>query len=267
MDKSISVYFGYLTNPKERLQKIKDAGFDSIITSADPKWDWQNGTLPTQLKLAKKLKLKTSSLHAAYDDSQLKYFFEEGVVGDKVEKNIIKDLKLAKKYGFKSLVVHFIGKPSLVGIERIKRILTVCQKVKIPLAVENLKNSKVIDYIFDHISDKYLGLCYDAGNNHAYDPAKDYLAEYGNRLVAVHLHDNDGCNGQYTLDQFGTIDWKVLAKKLAHCKEVSLDYELLMHNHNNRMTEELALTMCYKNACKLEDMINKERQKLLNKKG
>ncbi len=261
MDKGISIYFGYLSEPQERLRKIKEAGFTTIITSPDQKWDWQNGELKQQLKWIKKLGLKLSSLHSSYDSTQLKYFFQEGVVGDKQEKTWIKELKLCKKYGFSSLVVHLKGKPSVVGLERLRRILKVCNKLRVPLAIENLDYPKLFDYVFHNIKDPYLCFCYDSGHNHAYDPERNYLAEYGDKLVALHLHDNDGTEDQHTLNQYGTINWKKMAKDLAKCPSVPLDYELLMHKHSSKITEELALAMCYKNACELELMIQNAKLK------
>ena len=261
MDKGISVYFGYLSNPVERFQKIKDAGFTTIITSADQKWDWQNGELKQQLKLVKQFGLKLSSLHSSYNSKELKYFFEKGHIGDKQEKTLIKEVKMCKKYGFTSLVVHLKGTPSLLGLTRLRRILKVCNKTKIPLAIENLDYPELFDYVFKHINDPYLCFCYDAGHNHAYDPERDYLSEYGDKLVALHLHDNDGTEDQHTLNQYGTTDWKKIAKSLAKCPSVPLDYELLMHKHRGKITEELALSMCYKNACDLERLINKEINK------
>ena len=44
------------------------------------------------------------------------------------------------------------------------------------------------------------------------------------------MHDNDGTADQHTLNEFGTIDWDNLAKKLSKRKnvleDISLDYEI-----------------------------------------
>lgn len=262
MEKGISVYFGFLDNPKSRLEKIKQAGFTTIITSPDTKFDWQNGTLKSQVKMAKKLGLKLSSLHASYDVSLLKYFFEEGQIGDKIERQLIKEIKIAKKYGFRCVVEHILGVPNKIGIDRMKRILKVCKKYDTPIAIENIDNVKALDYLFANIDDPYLKFCYDSGHNNVFDPERDYLKEYGDRLIALHLHDNDGKADLHTLNQYGTIDWQDIATRLAKCPSVPLDYELLLHKHNAKLTEDLTLEMCYKNACKLENMIQKAKKQI-----
>lgn len=261
MDKGISVYFGFLGDIKQRLIEIKETGFTTIMTNADSKFDWQNGTIKKQVKLIKKVGLKLDSLHASYEVSQLKYFFEEGPVGDKLEKNLIKDIKIAKKYGFRCVVVHFKGNKTQIGLQRIKRVLVYCNKYKVPLAVENIDADKTFDFIFNNISDPYLRFCYDSGHNKIFDPERNYLREFGDKLVALHLHDNDGISDQHTLNQFGVIDWKEIAKDLAQCENLPpLDYELLLHKHNAKLTQSITLNMCYKNACKLEDMIKLEKR-------
>jgi len=257
MDKGISVYYGFLTDPKGRLDEISNAGFTSIMASPEAKFDWQNGKLKDQVKRAKKNNLKLSSLHASYDNATLKYFFEEGSVGDKLEKQLIKEIKIAKKFGFRCVVAHMLGTPKQVGLDRLYRVLKVCKKCNVPLAIENIDNVKPLDYIMANIKDPYLGFCYDSGHNHCFTPDRDFLTEYGDRLLALHLHDNDGTSDQHTLNQYGTIDWQDIAKKLAKCPEVPLDYELILHKHNAKLTPTMALDMCYKNACKLETMIKK----------
>ena len=258
LDKGITVYFGYLGDFKERLLRIKNAGFTCVTTAIDHKFEWQNGKLAKQVKLIKKVGLKLSSLHASYDSQMLKNLFEDNEAGEQITKTLISEVKLAKKYGFTSLVIHLDGVGSQIGIDRLNRVLDVCKKCKMPLAVENNNDSKIIDYVFKHIDNSYLCFCYNSGHNHCFDPKKDYLKEYGHRLVALHLNDNNGESDQHTLNQYGTIDWDKIAKGLAHSNLASLDYELLMHKHGAKITEELTRSLCYKNACKLERAIKKE---------
>ena len=46
----IRFYFGYNIEPELRAKLISDAGFKSIITSADKKYNKQNGTIAKQVK-------------------------------------------------------------------------------------------------------------------------------------------------------------------------------------------------------------------------
>lgn len=264
MEKGISLFFGFNTELKKRLQNIKNAGFTSIITSADKRFDYQNGTLKKQVKEIKKIGLKLSSLHSSYKSELLPEFFNQGTIGDKMEKQLKKEVNLAKKFGFKSVVVHLNGTPSNIGVERIKRILKVCEKCKVPLAIENLcdqSNSDVIDCLFNNIKNEYLKFCFDSGHNNAYIKNRNFVKEFKDKIVALHLHDNDGNNDQHTLNQFGTINWNSIAKNLAKCTNItSLDYEIFMNITNSPLTEEETLKLCYQNAVELEKMIEKYKK-------
>lgn len=255
MDKGISTFFGFEGNIKERLKKVKQAGFTCIITSADKKFKNQNGTLKQQVKIAKKLGLKLSSLHSSYVESELKYFFEDCKIGDKIESRLKKEVKIAKKFGFTCLVVHLIGEPNLVGINRLNRILKVCEKYDLPLAIENIDHPKTFDYVFENINNKYLCFCYDSGHNHVFERKRNHLKEFGNKLVAIHLSDNNGTCDQHTLNQFGSINWKKVAQQLKQANKVSLDYELIMLKNKDKLNEDEVLERCFKNACELEKLL------------
>ena len=189
--------------------------------------------------------------------------FENGKIGDKLEKNLIRDIKIAHKYCFKCVVAHMDGENNYIGIERLKRVLVYARKYKIPLAIENINNNNSLDYIFENLEDEYLKFCFDSGHQHTFSPNRDILNEYGEKLVTLHLHDNDGTADQHTLNQFGNIDWDNLAKNLAKYNPVSLDYELLLYSMPKNITEDEALKLCYQNACELEGKIKKYKTEYL----
>ena len=72
----IRFYFGYNSNPNKRIQKIRDYGFDAIITSPDKKYNKQNTSIKNQVKLAKENGLKLSSMHSTYKNELLHGVFE-----------------------------------------------------------------------------------------------------------------------------------------------------------------------------------------------
>lgn len=255
MNKGISFYFGFNTAPELRAKQIKEAGFDSVITSADKKFNKQNWKISKQIKLFKKYDLKLSSLHMAYNSDDLHYFWEEGKEGEKLKRNLIKDVKIAKKFGFSCVVVHLFGEYSKVGERRLKDVLKVCEKTKIPLAIENIDCQNVFLETFKNISSPYLKFCYDSGHNNIFDKDFDYLNKFGDKLIALHLHDDDGKDDLHTISKIsGTIDWDRVAQGLAEHSNISLDYELLNRKENN-LTAEQYLSEAYKQACDLEKRI------------
>lgn len=228
MNKGIAFYFGYLIQPEERVKLIKDAGFDSVITTNDKRWEWQNGSLRQQIKLLKKYGLKWTSLHMGYIREELPAFWKEGKLGERLKKDLIKDVKLAKKYGFTCVVVHLVGEYSKLGESRLLEVLKFCEKLKVPLAIENLSQLDLFKAVFENIKHPMLKFCLDIGHNNAYTPDFDYFKDYDDKLITLHLHNNDGTGDQHTL--YGNVDWEKLGKNLKNHKDISLDFELIPKN-------------------------------------
>ena len=265
MQKGICFFFGVGYDPVQRAKDIKMAGFDAVIANADPRFDKQNAPFKKQIRLFKKNGLGVSSLHMRYKRDELPHFWLDDDIGKKLEKNLVKDIKLADKFGFKCVVVHMNGEVSTFGIERFYRILKVAEKHNVSLALENLNDDTSFRYLMDNVKHPLVRFCFDVGHQNAFHPETDYLKLYGDRLICLHLHDNDGTADQHTLNSFGTIDWKKIAKSLAKYDDISLDYELMPRVLKGFSAKEV-LTECFKQAVELETMIEKEREKLKTKK-
>lgn len=285
MNKGICFHFGYVyenLDIEQQVKDIKNAGFDCVIDTADPAFKHENGANKKRFKLFKKYGLKLSSLHMRYNKDELPYFWQQGKVGNKLEKNLIKDVKIAHKYDFTCVVVHVRGEWSEVGANRLKNVLKYCEKYNVPLALENLNhNGKLLDKIFKTIKSNYLKFCYDVGHNHAFDPEVDYLTKYKNKLITLHLHDNLGKDvpvekykkigyeklnpDMHTLNKYGNIDWDEIASKLAKIKQpLNLDYEVMMCYRKNETPQEV-LKEVYKQACKLEKLIEGYKKRVKSK--
>lgn len=255
MNKGISFYFGYTLKPEETVKSIKQAGFDCVITSTDKRYDKQNGSLKKQVALFKKYKLKLSSLHGTYDKVWSKFLWQKNLKGYIVYRKLLKDIKLAKKYGFNSVVIHLYGEPSEIGLKRIKKVLKYCAKVNIPLAIENIRNNTLLDYVFANIKSESLKFCYDIGHNNVFTPNEDLLDKYGDKLYCLHLHDNMGEKDDHTLNKYGSIDWNKFANKLKELKfNGNLDYEILMNYRKNETYNDV-LKQVFNQAKKLEKLL------------
>ena len=256
MRKGISFWFGYEIPTEERAKMIKKAGFDCVITSADKRFNKENGTIRKQVKMFKKYGLENSSLHMRYRTEELHYFWEDSKIGEKIKKNLIKDVNVAKKYGFTCVVVHLYGEYSKIGEGRLLEVLKVCEKVNIPLAIENIDDQKTFIETFKRIKHPLLKFCYDCGHNNVFDKDFDYFKDYGDKLITLHLHDNDGSQDQHTLKKLcnSTIDWNMIGNNLKNHKSIILDYETFKKNNSNITAEEY-LNEVYSQAKKLEKFI------------
>ena len=261
----ISWFFGFDIKPKKRVELLKKYGFECVCTRNSRRYNKQNGSFKKQIKLFKKNGLKLSSLHMDYTNKDLPFFWTDSKIGDKLEKNIIKDIKHSSKHGFTCLVTHIKGKWSTIGKRRLLRILEVCEKYNVDLAIENLcNNERVFIKTLRTVKHKNLKFCYDTGHHNIGMKDIDLLDEFGDKLVALHLHSNMGDFDSHTLRKFGNIDWDAIAQKLAKLPDVYLDYELLFYVMPSGYTVEQALEECKKEAEHLSKRIEFYRKKVKN---
>lgn len=262
MKKGISFFYGYNVEPEKRAEMIKNSGLDCIMTIADPRFNDQNGTIEEQIELFKKNRLSISSLHMRYRQCNLPEFWKDSDIGAQMEQNLIEDVKIAAKYGFICVVVHLYGEYNKIGIERLERVLKVCEENNIPLAIENIDDQTTFLKTMEYFKNNpYVKMCYDSGHNNFIDPEFDYFETFKDKIICLHLHDNQGDNDDHTLNKYGTINWDDLARKLAYVpNELSLDYELLFTKKCPENAEEV-LAEAYKQAVELEEKILKYKTK------
>lgn len=61
----------------------------------------------------------------------------------------------------------------------------------------------------------FVGLCYDCGHGNISGDGLDQLARHTDRLISLHLHDNDGTGDQHLLPFMGTVDWERLTRLIS----------------------------------------------------
>ncbi len=85
------------------------------------------------------------------------------------------------------------------------------------IAIENttFDSLRGIHRLFALYDSAYLGLCFDCGHSNLMDDGLDQLDQLKHRLLAVHLHDNDGSGDQHNIPFTGSVDWPRLARLLA----------------------------------------------------
>ena len=133
--------------------------------------------------------------------------------------HIIRSIKDCSVYNIPTLVMHPINgiiplPQSDIGIDRFKKIIESAEKFNVNIAIENQGNPEYIDLVFKNIQSDRLFFCFDSGHENFYSPHLDLLDLYGDKLIALHLHDNNGTDDTHALPFAGTVDWDRIAIKL-----------------------------------------------------
>lgn len=255
---------------KEILQNIKKAGFTDVMVAA------KSGDLEQTINQAKELGLNIPYVHLSNTDN----LWCKGETHDEDMLNLKHQIEICGKCNIPIVVLHATSgqanrlalPPNEAGLNSIKELLKVAKANKVKIALENLDkpNFKHFEYVMDNINSPYLGFCYDVGHHQLYNPNVDLLKKYGNKILAIHLHDNlmdwqygfDWTRDLHRLPFDGKIDYNKICKKLAATKYKNT-IMLELHKHScgePRLYDQISniefLLEAYKRAQKIEGLVN-----------
>jgi len=93
----------------------------------------------------------------------------------------------------------------------------VARRCGVRIALENSgdDNMDIISEALGRYGGDYLGLCYDSGHGAVAGNGLQRLAACADRLISLHLHDNDGQADQHRVPFTGVVDWDRLASIIA----------------------------------------------------
>ena len=157
------------------------------------------------------------------------------------------------------VVMHI---PSEPGSDPVRRSLDEIQPFAraqgVRIAIEN-GNFQAIGQVLAEFGPDYVGLCYDAGHGNLDEDGLGRLEGLKERLIAIHLHDNDGTADQHRLPFTGTIDWPRLAGVLAQSAyERCITLEVGMRL-SGIPEEDAFLSKAYEIGATLSAMLDRER--------
>ncbi len=123
-------------------------------------------------------------------------------------------------------IMHVPGDPDSGPVRKsLDELESFARERNVRIAIEN-GNFEVLQKLFSEYAPEYVGLCYDCGHGNMIPDGLEQLESLKDRLISVHLHDNDGASDQHKLLFSGTMDWDRLAgimARSAYAKCVSME--------------------------------------------
>lgn len=198
-----------------------------------------------------------------YDKHYIAKIWEEGKDGDDVINEFIKDVTELSLRNIKIAVMHPCSQGyqtwNEIGLNRWKKLINHAEKVGVIIAFENLRYKDVLDYLFDNIKSLNMKICYDIGHDHCHFKDSFDFEKYKDKVVATHIHDNDGNKDQHYLPFDGNVDWVKQFKKLkennSEILNVALGGELYYREIYLDLKPQKFFNMAYKRLCKLEKIM------------
>lgn len=214
--RGIYAFFGYDLPVEESLRAVSAAGFDAVSLWSG---EYDGGlSLARQAALAASLGLCADSVHAPFDGCNALWL--PGRAGDEIGARLCADVSRCAAAGIPVLVFHLTDGESpppvsAIGLSRLEQVIEAAAREGVRLAAENLRWAPHLGAVLHTFDTPTLGFCYDSGHAHGWGMGEPLIERFGHRLLTVHLHDNDRSADIHGLPYDGTIDWTVLADRLA----------------------------------------------------
>ncbi len=132
------------------------------------------------------------------------------------------------------------------------------------IAIENMARDDfdVIEEAFARYGADFVGLCYDSGHGRIAGNGLDRLERFKDRLISVHLHDNDGVADKHWPPFTGKVDWERLARLIAtsgYPKSV-MSIESVMWHLDEEKDEEAFLRQVATAGARFAEMVEAQRR-------
>ena len=267
----LSITTDYATStgcPEPYLRRIAAAGFSHIH------WchQWNTDFLYCDCEVAqiaawmREYSLALTDLHASIGPekhwgSARQY---ERLAGIELVRNRI---AMTERLGADVIIMHLpgdLGDPERAedAWDRLRRSLDVLEshaKVHgVRIAIEN-GDFNLIEKTLAMYGPDYLGLCYDSGHANMTPDGMDRLDAMKDRLISIHLHDNDGESDQHKPLFSGTINWAKLARIIAasaYAKCMSMELSI---RNSGIEDETVFLDEGFKEGTRFSQMVDEQR--------
>ena len=125
------------------------------------------------------------------------------------------------KYGVPVVITHVSsGRPmppiNEKGLARYDAVVAYAREKGVRIAFENLRYLENLALLMERYPD--MGFCWDTGHEYCYTPDVRYMPLFGDRTIALHVHDN-ACGfdtDDHVLPFDGNIDFETIADDLAN---------------------------------------------------
>jgi sugar phosphate isomerase/epimerase len=265
MDLSIATdYMSDTGDPEPYLRRIAEAGFKNI------QWIhyWKHDFIYTQpeiqhiANIMKELHLSIYDIHGSAGTEKNWFSTVEyrRLAGVEIVKNRI---EMCKALGGSVVVMHIpiLNSENLGQWRQLKQSLNelekFCIKKSVKIAMENepFDEFNGIKELFSEYGPEFIGLCYDTGHGNLGGDGLKKLDSVKERLISLHLHDNNGLEDQHKPIFTGTVDWKELSRIIAKSPyKKFLTFEISMKSSDTK-NEDNFLKSAYSNGLKLLNMV------------
>lgn len=208
----------------EQLKIIAETGFSAFFTG------WSRKNRSEVMRFAEagaRTGLVYETVHAPFE--RMNSMWVEGAEGDDWRDMMIECVDDTAAAGVGIMVTHVTvasvaPAPSEIGYRRFLAIAERAAAKGVQIALENLEIPEHLEYLFGRLAGMdNIGFCWDTGHNLCYTPDIDMMKLYGNKLICLHINDNNGVtkpgvitwhDDAHFMAFDGKVDWQGVAERL-----------------------------------------------------
>lgn len=244
----------------ENLRIMKDIGFDVFFTSVNV-----DDPAPTEklLNAAANIGIELETIHALFTNINRMWYDDQS--GEGTFKMLMDSLNFCADHDVPTMVMHESGNRigpdvSMAGLGRFREIVQTANEKGVKIAIENLRRTNHIAFLFHNMRDLDVYYCWDCGHELCYTPGVNHVALFPEKLACTHIHDNRGIYmyDDHLLPFDGNTDWQKKADLIkASGYQGPLTMEIVRVGYDGRYadwTEEEYYKEAYKRISKFAKM-------------
>ena len=266
-----SLQSSYTVPMPEVLRLLRDIGFHAVSPL------WQRGSqLDTAMEAAARCGLAIQSLHGPVRGIPSLWSRDRDCSAPLLQ-DFLDAADACARYKVPVLVIHswtgldYAFREAELFFDNFDVLVEHARQRGIRIAFENLEGPEYLDALMSRYRDvSSVGFCWDSGHQQCYTPNRDFLQQYGDRLMMTHLNDNfgitdpdgrlRGTDDLHLLPFDGTIDWsRVILQLQQATPQDLLNFEFKIRPKGDRCTHDLYsrlpledyLTAAYRSACRI----------------
>ena len=204
--------YGDGLDPAEQIRLMQANGFEATFMGSES--TLLEGLLPAFRNAG----ITVENCHAPFNKINDIWF--EGEAGDAMLGRLIDGVRVCAKHEIPALVVHLSSgeqAPRIndIGCERFDRLMDEARRLGVAIAYENQRKLANLAMVLEQYPE--AGFCWDTGHEACFTPGREYMPLFGNRMVALHLQDNNGVynRDEHLLPYDGAIDMTLAASRIA----------------------------------------------------
>ena len=192
-------------------------------------------------------------------------YFENTDESNLMNKMVDRAIEACGMLGIKETVVHPVAPPNGVrnipaclemNAQYLRHCVEIGKKHGVQICSENMMSTRNVDgseywrycdnpadliQLVDAVTD--VTICFDAGHAHYMgEDIYETMLAYGDRISALHIHDNDQSSDQHLAMYSGTLDWNAFMRAFVKIKYAG-NFTLETFQSVNRMPMELKVGM------------------------